>query len=329
MVLGYRVKTNAWFGWGDKSLSEKTIEFWQPETREDFHIPVRPNETHDYYHEIRGSGLRPFERLIPTYNNKGTLFASWNPNRSTNDLRPTVIIPHGGPGINPTEMNAGRWFKQQLGANVLILDSFWSRGIQENDFATNRYGVDMRVLDVVAALRFLTQQPEVDKQFIYIYGGSQGGWLGLRVMTDDPFIMKEINGQIRAAFSLYPWCRESPKYGGRSRLHLGVDLNIEPWFAPRLGPFSGKVYVWTAGRDEATDIRYCRESIFKAATEWNHYPEATHGWDLPNRGTYSVAVDGECARANNKINKYLMCRDTKLTNEILGRIKDIIIGDMN
>ena len=310
----------------DLSLKEETVRHWQPATDEKFVIPERPYDLWHYDRNMRGSGLNFFERVIPTYEKKGTLFSSWTPSGQSNS--PTMIIVHGGHGITPSELSAGMWFRKNLNANILILDSFWSRGRFENHESTNQFGVDMRVLDVIAARQWLESNTNIDQNLVYVYGGSQGGWTALRIMTDDPFIKKQVGNKIRGAFSLYPFCRESPKYGGKHSTHLNTNLYFEPWYAPNLGPYFGKMYVFTADKDEPTDPAQCNRTVFSQATEWHHYLEGTHGWDLPNRGV-DPAVDGECMRAKNPILRFQQCRNDKITYEVLGKIRKIISNDIN
>ena len=311
----------------DLSLSHETIDYYQPETDEEFSIPPRPYDQWDYLTNMYYSGLNMFDRKIPTYNKKGTLFSSWTPARFSHIPRPTVIIVHGGHGINPIELNAARYFRNEVNANVLILDSFWSRGKFENHRTTNSLGVDTRVLDVIAAYRWLEEQPEFDKNLVYVYGGSQGGWIALRLMTDHPFIKQETKGMFNATFSLYPFCREAPKYGGRDTYLLDTNLNQYPWLAPSLGPYFGRTYVFTGGKDTVTDMADCDKTIFTKATEWHHYPEGTHAWDTPNRGM-GKAVDGECSRAKNPHNRFMMCRNDRITDDVLSKILTVIKNDI-
>jgi len=310
----------------DLSLKEETVNYWQPPVDNDFVIPERPYDIWHYERNIKASGLNHFQRIIPTYNKQGNLFASWTP--SNKSKTPTVIIVHGGHGITPNDLVAGVWWRNTFDANVLIIDSFWSRGRIENHESTNRYGVDMRVLDVLAARQWLEKQTNIDQDLVYVYGGSQGGWTALRIMTDDNFIKKAVGNKIRAAFSLYPFCRESPKYGGLFVFHVKTDLGAEPWHAPNLGPYFGRVYVFTGGKDEPTDPAKCNQTIFTQSTEWHHYPEGTHSWDIPNRGL-AKAVDGECALAKNPLLRFQMCRNDKITNDVLSKIRTIIEKDLN
>ena len=300
------------FFWQDKedrTLNEKNIDYWQPDTNESWQIPERPYDLWNYERQMTKSGLSYFKRIIPTFNKKGTLFASWTTAPTSSTPRPTIIISHGGHGITPGELNSAIWFRKELNANVLILDSFWSRGRFENHRTTNEFGVNTRVLDTIAAGRWVKSQPEVDPRYIYVYGGSQGGWLAMRIMTKDPFITNESAGMFKASFSLYPWCWTSPKFGGKHSYLLSTNLNSEPWLVPQLGPYTGRVYVFTGGKDTGTDPSMCNAQVFEQAEEWVHFPEATHGWDIPNRGV-DAAVDGECAKAKNPLNRFMQCRSS-------------------
>lgn len=311
----------------DLSLSEGTIEFWQPQTDQDFRIPSRPYDLWEYLTNMYYSGLNLFDRSITTYDKKGTLFSSWTPGKYWHMLRPTVIIFHGGHGINPTELNAGKFFREEINANVLILDSYWSRGQFENHRSTTTLGADTRVLDFLAAYDWLSSKPEFDKRLVYVYGQSLGGQVTLRLATDYAFINRHVKGKFRAAFSLYPFCREAPTYGGLRNSLMDTDLIKEPWLAPNLGPYHSNVYVFTGGRDEPTDPSICNRSVFTQAKEWRHYPEATHAWDLANRGV-GEAVDGECAKAKNPHIRFNQCRDNRVTNEVRTRIVDVIKDDI-
>jgi dienelactone hydrolase len=326
--LVFSINVQAFF-WNDKTLTAETIDFWQPDTDETFQIPERPYNLYNYKRQLNFAGLVEFKRSFNTYNNKGTLFSSWNPAPKSSKPIPTVIVVHGGHGINPIEFQSAKWFKEHVGANVLIIDSFWSRGILENHHTTNQNGVNTMALDTIAAIRWLEKQPEVNTNFIYVYGGSQGGWVGLRLMTDDPFLNRVVNGKIKAAFSVYPFCREAPKYGGVSKMHVGTNLEAEPWFAPNLGPYNGRVFVFTGGRDDATNPTYCNKTVFSEATEWTHYNEGTHAWDLPTRGLGESAVDGDCAKAKNPLHRFQQCRNNSITNSVLEKIKSVIQNDLN
>lgn len=248
--------------------------------------------------------------LVPSYNNQGLLIASWNPHPDGVANRPTVVIIHGGHGVGPANFATAMWARDVLGANALVLDSFWSRGVQENWYTGNHLGATARALDIIAAGRWLKNTIGVDPRSTYLIGDSQGGWAVLRALTDEPVFEREMPSLYAAGFSLYPVCK-----GGNSDLY------------PRLGPYTIPVIIFTGGLDTATPPGECwsnQPTVFRAAYEHIHYPNGTHAWDIANRGAWRRAVDGECTIALNPLRRFRMCRDDELTNNMRNRIQQFI-----
>ncbi len=248
-------------------------------------------------------GLAPMRPLVPAFAGGGRLLASWNPHPSGVAGRPAFVVVHGGHGLVPGNFATALWLRQELGASVLVLDSFWSRGIEENWLERTRYGANMRVLDAIAAARWLRDTQGTDPRATFLLGDSQGGWTALRLFTDEPFIAREAEGLYRGGVALYPVCRSS-----------GTNLS------PRLGPYRGPVIVFTGGRDTATPPGECARDVFARAEAWTHYPDQTHGWDTANRGAHTPAVDGECGRAMNSYNQFAVCRSDATTSDMRRRI---------
>jgi dienelactone hydrolase len=248
---------------------------------------------------------------VPTFDGKGKLLASWTPHPNGIKNRPTFIFVHGGHGIVPIDIANAMWARKELGANVLVLDSFWSRGKQENWSTFNEYGANMRALDAIAAGKFVLSQG-VDPGSVYLMGGSQGGWTVLRTMTDNKFF-NQYNRMFRAGVSLYPVCVTGGRHGR--------------WYAPPLGPYNGIVAIFTAGRDTGTPIDQCDRDIFTSATYWKHYPQATHAFDAVFKGGLQDPPrngDGECTQALNIYNRYAICRDNAATDDMRGWIKRLV-----
>jgi dienelactone hydrolase len=270
--------------------------------------PERPITKYSLYNNTIKVNLAPMRPIIPTYNNKGNLLASWTPHPQGVANRPTVVIVHGGHGLTPGDFATAVWARDQLGANTLVLDSYWSRGQDENWATYTRLGANARTLDAIAAGKWLLKQG-VDQKKLFLMGGSQGGWTVLRTFTDEPFIAEQARGLYRAGFSLYPNC------------------NSKGWRDdPTLGPYWGPVLVFTAGKDTATPPERCPTRVFKDATAWTHYPNATHGWDTSNRGAHTPSVDGECGKALNVFNQFAVCRSDAATNDMHTKIKTFIEG---
>ena len=47
------------------------------------------------------TGVARFASIVPSYNGKGNLIASWNPRSGRVAERPTFIVVHGGHGVSP------------------------------------------------------------------------------------------------------------------------------------------------------------------------------------------------------------------------------------
>lgn len=254
-------------------------------------------------------GLAEMRPIIPAFDGRGHLLASWTPHPAGSAGRPSFIIIHGGHGLTPTNFATALWLRERFAANVLVLDSYWSRGREENWATGTRFGANMRVLDVIAAGRWLRDHIGTDPKQSFVIGDSQGGWTVLRGFTNEPFFQRETAALFRAGIALYPNCRS--------------DGTAE---YPRLGPYSAPVLIFTGGRDSATPIAQCAQAVLTAATDWVHFPDATHGWDVANRGAHSPAVDGECGRAMNVYNHFPVCRSDDTTARMRARIEAFIQG---
>jgi dienelactone hydrolase len=260
----------------------------------------------EWYTTNRNHG--DFLPQVTTFDGRGKLLASWTPHKNGVRNRPTFIFLHGGHGVGPVDIAAAQWARKELSANILVLDSFWSRGRIENFATFNEYGANTRALDAIAAGKFVLEQG-VDPGSIYLQGESQGGWAVLRTMTDTPFFNR-YNTMFRAAIVLYPVCR------------TGWGSNH-----PDLGPYNGPVAIFTAGRDEATPISQCDRSIFTSATFWRHYPDATHAFDAIFKGGLQeppVDNDGKCMRALNVYNRFPICRDNAATDDMRRAIRTMV-----
>ena len=79
------------------------------------------------------NGLNMFAANVPSFNGQGKLISSWNPRFGKVGERPTFIIIHGGHGVSPGNIDTAIWAVKTLDANVMVLDSYWSRGRDEKD----------------------------------------------------------------------------------------------------------------------------------------------------------------------------------------------------
>ena len=272
--------------------------------------PERPLKgSYSLYNNTRKVGLAALQPLVPAYAGAGRLLASWNPHPRGVAGRPTFVVVHGGHGLVPTNFATALWLRDALGANVMVLDSYWSRGREENWATWTAFGANMRALDAIAAARWLRDTAAVDPARIFLYGDSQGGWTVLRTFTDEPFLRSQVAGLYRGGIALYPNCV--------------ADGSLAQ---PALGPYVAPVIVFTGGRDTATPIQPCDRAVFTRAAQWHHYADQTHGWDTANRGAHTPAVDGECGKAMNVYNRFAVCRSDATTSDMRRRIAAFIDG---
>jgi len=256
-------------------------------------------------------GLAEMRPLVPAYFGDGRLLASWNPHPAGVKHRATFVVTHGGHGLVPTNFATALWLRQAFDANVLVLDAYWSRGIEENWRTSTRYGASMRALDAITAARWLRDSEGTDPTRTFLMGDSQGGWTVLRTLTDEPFWRDEVRALYRGGIALYPNCVED-----------GTP------FYPRLGPYLLPLMVFTGGRDSATPIADCRRAVLTGATGWIHYPDQTHGWDVANRGAHTPPVDGECGRAMNVYNRFPVCRSNATTADMQSKILEFVAANL-
>ena len=232
-------------------------------------------------------GLQLFQPLIPDWSAKrsGHLLASWNPNQN-DQKNPTVVIQHGGVGVCSTDYGHGAWFKAQ-GYNVLVLDSFWSRGFSANwrkiDAPVSSHGphysalgANTRARDAFASAQWLREQPEVDQNKIFLIGSSQGGWGVLRAFTDEKSITENYKGLFRAGVAIYPVCWSWQHTPGTRSDNVPEILN------PRLSPYHSPLMIISVGLEplgSATDINSGNPNITKLATIHVRYLDQTHAFD--------------------------------------------------
>ena len=123
-------------------------------------------------------GVGTVAPLIPAFDGKGLLLASWTP--STKPDAPTFVIAHGGGGMDSSLFVLSVDIRAMGDANILIVDSIWSRGRTTNGgdslkASGKTLSSNARMFDLVAAGRWLSMQG-VDPKKTYAVGLSQGGW---------------------------------------------------------------------------------------------------------------------------------------------------------
>ncbi|MEO7173631.1 hypothetical protein [Flavobacterium sp.] len=260
-------------------------------------------------------GMNPFQPTVDSYNHKGQLIASWNPSEDVAN-RPTFILMHGGHGIASGDMDNAYWLQKTYGANVLILDSYWSRGRHENWSSQTIYGPNMRVLDALAAAKF-TKAQGADPAKTFLMGDSQGGWTVLRAFTEHN-MASEVRSLFAGGIALYPNC-----YTKKELFHIGPVNQM----APPLGPYKQPIIIFTGTADTATPTSVCDvDRALKSAESWTVFEGATHAWDQPTNGAGRPSIDGVCTTAANVYNHFKMCRSNEYTLQMRATIENFLIS---
>jgi len=258
--------------------------------------------------------------LIPAFDGKGFLLASWTPSSKPN--MPTFVIAHGGGGIGSTDFIFGADLRALGDVNILILDSFWSRGRTTNAGDRTSNGGDSikasgktlssnaRMFDLVAAGRWLSTQG-VDPKKTYAIGMSQGGWGVLRAFTNDLMVTELVKPYYAGGVSLYPMCEEP-----------GTP-HTEPnnFTYHKLGPYHSKVLLITGGLDTLTPVSYCSESTVKSVEKWLHWEDVTHSFNQSIGGAFKRTTDGVCETMVNGFGTHQFCYNEKRVKQMLDEIR--------
>lgn len=151
---------------------------------------------------------------IPSLDGKQPLDAYWFASLAPGP-RPVVISLHGCGGLLDPKGNLSRnryrvaEYLNVEGMHMLALDSFTTRGIKsicETALRLRTFDHEERRDDVHAAMRWLAQRPDVDRERIALVGYSNGGSTVLSVVdrTDKTVRAQPIHP--RAAVAFYPGC---------------------------------------------------------------------------------------------------------------------------
>ena len=266
-----------------------------------------------------GSGfLQAFERLslgpmlqqIPAHGH-GLLMASWTPSTNPSNS-PTFVIQHGGGGIGSMHIKMAQGIRREFGANVLILDSHWSRGRKSNigsDFRKywRMISATDRTYDLLAAGQWLAEKG-VDPKRVYAVGESQGGMVVMRAFTAGTVFSEEIKKYFAKGIVLWPAC---------------VWWDSDHTTAHPLGAYHSPVIVFTGGRDYGSPVSEC--SAIKHAARHVHWEEATHAWMLATHGPYKPSEDGNCDAKTELENRSIdMCYSAARTQETWSVVKEFI-----
>lgn len=123
---------------------------------------------------------------------------------------PAVVLLHGCHGVSASTYDWARWFTAR-GYVALIVDSWGARGMTEG---CSPQSLDLpsseRFDDAAGALRFLHEQPDVDRQRIGVIGWSNGGVFAMSVVNGPSLERQRARGVtlpapgFGAAVAVYP-----------------------------------------------------------------------------------------------------------------------------
>jgi len=256
------------------------------------------------------SGLGPMLQQIPAHG-QGMLMASWTPT-ATPTTSPTFVILHGGGGVGSTNIKMAHDLKREYGANVLILDSHWSRGRKSNvgpDYRSYSRMISAtdRVFDLLAAGQWLAQKG-IDAQRTYPIGESQGGMVVMRAFTQGTAFASDIQRHFGRGIVLWPACRWWDS--DHTRAHP-------------VGPYHSPVIVFSGGRDYGSPISEC--PAHRQAAQHIHWEEATHAWMIATHGPFEPREDGNCNIKTERQNRQFdICYSENRTQETWRMIRSFI-----
>ncbi len=256
-------------------------------------------------------GLGEIRPLIPAFDGKGLLMASWTPSTAAN--APTLVLAHGGGGIGATTLIMAADLRAATNANILIIDSIWSRGRKTNggdsvDASGRTLSANVRMFDLAAAGRWLATQG-VDPKKTFAIGESQGGWGALRTFTDDPTITQLIKPHYAGGVALWPQCDK-------------VEPRIFTYH--RLGPYHSPMLIITGGLDTLTPASYCAKVTLESAERWLHWEDVTHAFSIATHGLFRRPVDGVCQTMVNGTGTHKFCFHERRHLEMVQEISRFI-----
>lgn len=259
-------------------------------------------------------GLGPMRQQIPAHG-QGMLLASWSPSDNPHSS-PTFVLLHGGGGVGTTTIQMALDLRREYNANVLILDSHWSRGRRSN-FGTDfrSYGpsisVTDRVYDLLAAGQWLSNK-DIDHNRIYPLGESQGGMVVMRAFTEGAAFSNDITHHFSQGIALWPAC-----------YWWDIDHSI----SHPVGPFSRPVIIFSGGRDYGSPISEC--PAYRYAARHVHWEEATHAWMFATHGL-APREDGNCNFwTERERRRYAICYSESRTQETWMIVRSFIGSTRN
>ncbi len=162
-----------------------------------------------------------WEDRVPVYDTRSKSTIEISVDKFLTDRpAPTIIYGHGCSGLWPQDtVNAN--LLRSWGYNVLLVDSFKNRNVEQNceyqGFVTRK----QRVLDAVSVGNWVKQQKWHQGKIGY-FGVSQGGESALAVSS------WVTNNMFSAVVALYPMCRPGYNPNIPVQIHIGSDDDWTP-----------------------------------------------------------------------------------------------------
>ena len=172
----------------------------------------RLNARHPYHRYLKHHGVPSFG-TVPADDGTPLSYSLLKPPGFDPARRyPVVVDVYGGPGAQMVTRGWPMSFHQALahrGFCVFMLDNRGSarRGRAFSDVLLGRFG-DVEVRDQLAGLAWLKQQPGIDAARIGVMGGSYGGYMTLKLLTNAPAGSYAAGIAVSAAtrYELYDTC---------------------------------------------------------------------------------------------------------------------------
>lgn len=193
---------------------------------------------------------------------------------------PAVVILHGSGGID----GRGAFYADALhNAGFATLEVFmFAPG------ARNREGHESTLTHAYGALNYLASRPDIAPAAIGAMGFSWGGNMALKLASSqvtDAFVPAIGPARFAAMASLYPVCWQ--------HLRAANDTS-HATYGTYTGFTAAPVLLLAGGKDDYGLPDDCQKFVAtvapasKGALQYQFYPDATHGWDVPPGKSRSV-----------------------------------------
>lgn len=177
---------------------------------------------------------------------------------------PLIVIVPGSANIGPHHLRQASKLVS-AGFAVLLIDPFFGRLIHSTAGDQEQLSWAASVLDIFAAIKAISDDPNIDTSRIGLLGSSRGGFAVVTAMTDQ--VSRRFlpaNTRILAGFAGYPWC------------------GLQFW-QPRLAQGSA-IEIFSGDRDDWVSVQQCQSLVQALAQDGSAarmklLPSAGHAFD--------------------------------------------------